>query len=131
MGNPSEYPVVFFFFFLKECCLGGWHSQNPGPNGRGVDNQLRPLEVITGHLFCSTTIQPCVFLLPLHVLRCLYFIWPNDVVMGCRFDLTSRQTCGTRKTLSNLWKQTRGACSKPLKHTLSGFISVGNQSLLI
>lgn len=66
-----------------------------------------PLKVISCHLFCCTTIQPCL-LLSSHVLCCLYFsIWPNDVVMGCLFNLTPLQTCGSRKTLSKLWKETR------------------------
>ena len=98
MRNPTECLCCVPFFFLSwECCSEGGTAKNPGPDGvrRWEPVELRPLNVMTCHLFCSTTVQPCVFLLSLHVLRCLYFIWPNNVVMGCLYDLTSLQTCGT------------------------------------
>lgn len=78
--NPSEYSSLGLVFFLK---IVSWVQPD------SADSPLRPTTVITCYL--SATTQSSLFLcllLSLHVLRCLSFVWPNDVVMGRLLDIT-------------------------------------------
>lgn len=120
----------FFFFFLLflsyYCRLGVAQPKILALMVQEVNSQLRPLKVITCHLFCTpqSNFFLCLLLI-LHVLLPLVHLakWCS----GCLLDLTSRQTCGSCMTRPNqrrlgtsAWKTTRFWCStcREPKHCL-------------
>lgn len=110
-----------FFFFSWDCCLG---VAQPKPR-KGGNSQLRPLKVITRHLFLlhHNPTFSCIFCCP-----CMFyaaFILFGQMMWWCgasvRFPFRLFLICGKTHLEPLL--------SKPLKHTRSGLTSVGNQSL--
>lgn len=93
---------MFFFFFLRLLFRGG--------TAKTQKRRQQPAQAPEGHYTppFPATPQSNLFLhllLSLHVLRCLYFIWPNDVVMWCFCSIPLQ-------TLSNLWKDTSGTSAQ-------------------
>lgn len=113
--NPSECPLLFFFL-LKRVGAGGT-----------AKFQLRPLKVITCYLFLLHHNPTSCLLLSLHVLCCLYFSFFGQMMWWLWGVCSIQQplkTCGTHKTVSNLWGSDTW---KPHKHTQSGLIFFGER----
>lgn len=110
----------FFLFFSDSCCLGVAQPKILALTVQEVNSQLRPLKVITCHLFLLHYNPTLCLLLILHVLLPLVHLAKR--CSGCLLDLTSRQTCGSRMQIRDVLEPLRG------KPTSFGVPRVGNQS---